>query len=195
MIATPNEISDYYHQEPIQLDEQEEEEEDEHETRQCSSQTSKRSSSASELFRRSSAYLRSKFDILRGGTTATTSHLDNTIIDTTRQPKKAIMKTTISIPMKSSSFTTSPILSTPTITQYPPKPLVYSPIEPIPTDTNTNQHQHHHIKPLLHRISMPLLRVYNDTANLTRHASFGRRRKSEPDSNTKKKLKRAKQQQ
>lgn len=106
------------------------------------------------------------------------------------------MKTTISIPSTNTRSSNNnnhpnnnnnfnPVLANPpTITQYPPKPLVYSPIDPIPN----NQHS---AKPLLHRISMPLLRVYND-ATITRHrsiTSFGRRRKSEPDHHTKRKLK------
>lgn len=78
-------------------------------------------------------------------------------------------------------------MTPPTITQYPPKPLVYSPIEPIPTMSNES-------KPLLHRISMPLMRVYNQDSPLTRNKSISslvtRRRKSEPDGHTKRKLRR-----
>ncbi|CAO3648271.1 unnamed protein product [Mucor hiemalis] len=201
IIMTPA-ISEYYNEEPVQLDDIEPiiESQQHNNKRYIPSQnsnatSSKRSSSASELFRRSSAFLRSKFDIFRAGKPEEEQEQEST--DHSRQPKKLMMKTTISIPSTNtitarSSF--SPLLSTPTITQYPPKPLVYSPIEPIP---NTSDKQN--AKPLLHRISMPLLRVYNDTTtNLTRNksiTSFGRRRKSEPDNNTKKKLKRAKQQQ
>jgi hypothetical protein len=79
------------------------------------------------------------------------------------------------------------VMTPPTITQYPPKPLVYSPIEPIPTMSNES-------KPLLHRISMPLMRVYNQDSPLTRNKSISslvtRRRKSEPDDHTKHKLRR-----
>ncbi len=177
------EISEYYNQEPIQLDDEQEDEPTRTATRYISSQhsniSSKRSSStASELFRKSSAFLKSKFT------------KKPTINNSTEEPpKKLIMKTTISIPSITNTTRSFPILSTPTITQYPPKPLVYSPIKPIPLNNNQIEQQ----KPLLHRISMPLLRVYNDTTtNLSRHTSFGRRRKSEPDNNTKKKLKRSK---
>jgi hypothetical protein len=40
----------------------------------------------------------------------------------------------------------------PIITHYPPKPLVYSPVEPLPE-------QEHSAKKILHRISLPLLRL------------------------------------
>jgi hypothetical protein len=149
--------------------------------------------------------LKSKFDLLRRNK----SQEDNLIatatntIDTNKQPTKFLMKTTISIPSaqqqysgtttaRSSYSPSLPPPNTTIITQYPPKPLVYSPIEPIiPSNTNDERTQ----KPLLHRLSMPLLRVYNDTStSLTRNRSItsfvssNRRRKSEPDNHTKRKL-------
>lgn len=222
IIMTPA-ISEYYDEEPVQLDDVESQPQQpnrNHNKRYIPSQnsnatSSKRSSSASELFRRSSAFLRSKFDLFRAGKPQEQQEDEEEEQEEVerdddnrpsmdhqhhprQQPKKLMMKTTISIPSTNtitarSSF--SPLLSTPaTITQYPPKPLVYSPIEPIPNTSSDEQNA----KPLLHRISMPLLRVYNDTTtNLTRNksiTSFGRRRKSEPDNNTKKKLKRASKQ-
>lgn len=134
--------------------------------------------------------------------------VDPATIDTSRPPTKLLMKTTITIPpapptqaptsgttTARSSYSPLPISNSTTtntttiITQYPPKPLVYSPIEPIiPTDNNEDTP-----KPLLHRISMPLLRVYNDTStSLSRNRSITsfvtkNRRKSEPDNHTKRK--------
>ncbi|KAG1113812.1 hypothetical protein G6F42_014358 [Rhizopus arrhizus] len=202
IITTPA-TNDYQYEEPIQLDQQEEEEEEiaaaarttEGSIRQRST-ASKRSSSASDLLRRSSAYLKSKFDLIKKNK----SHddyfndhhhhqHDNTPPDITDKPTKLFMKTTISIPSTTATKPNHTIASNPpTITQYPPKPLVYSPIEPIP-------HMQHESKTLLHRISMPLMRVYNqDNASLTRNKSItslvNRRRKSEPDQHTKRKLKR-----
>ncbi|EIE79477.1 hypothetical protein RO3G_04182 [Rhizopus delemar RA 99-880] len=62
----------------------------------------------------------------------------------------------------------------PTITHYPPKPLVYSPIEPLQPPSN---------KHLFHRLSMPLMKAYNHHSSDHR---FIRRRKSEPENKTKK---------
>ncbi|CAO0800463.1 unnamed protein product [Mucor circinelloides] len=202
IITTPA-TNDYQYEEPIQLDQQEEEEEEiaaaarttEGSIRQRST-ASKRSSSASDLLRRSSAYLKSKFDLIKKNKSHDDyfndhhhHHHDNTPPDITDKPTKLFMKTTISIPSTTATKPNHTIASNPpTITQYPPKPLVYSPIEPIP-------HMQHESKTLLHRISMPLMRVYNqDNASLTRNKSItslvNRRRKSEPDQHTKRKLKR-----
>lgn len=148
--------------------------------------------------RRSSAYLKSKFDLIKKNKSHDDyfndhhhqhHHHDNTPLDITDKPTKLFMKTTISIPSTTATKPNHTIASNPpTITQYPPKPLVYSPIEPIP-------HMQHESKTLLHRISMPLMRVYNqDNPSLTRNKSItslvNRRRKSEPDQHTKRKLKR-----
>ncbi|GAA5797310.1 hypothetical protein EDC94DRAFT_524993 [Helicostylum pulchrum] len=198
-------ILDYYDQEPIQLDDEihqvptRQTQESSHYSQtttsyQSNNTTGKRSVSASDLLRKSSAFLKLKFDSLKKNKSQGDQIIiDNNNIDNNTSPTKLLMKTTISIPSTTTATTTatarassfSPVLTNPpTITQYPPKPLVYSPIDPIPT----NQHSS---KPLLHRISMPLLRVYNDTASISRHrsiTSFGRRRKSEPDDHTKRKL-------
>ncbi|KAI8079674.1 uncharacterized protein B0P05DRAFT_541550 [Gilbertella persicaria] len=151
-------------QEPIQLDYVDEPE----------PSHSKRSSSASDLLRRSSAYLKSKLDLLKK--------------KEEEKPTKMLMKTTISIPTAAKLRTTS-MPTPPTITQYPPKPLVYSPIEPIVQQTPQDH------KRLLHRISMPLMRVY-DHQSIPRNKSITsfvtRRRKSEPDDHTKRKLRRGK---
>ncbi|CAO3608030.1 unnamed protein product [Mucor fragilis] len=203
IITTPA-TNDYQFEEPIQLDQQEEEEEQEEmatagrtteDSIRQRSTASKRSSSASDLLRRSSAYLKSKFDLIKKNKSHDDyldhhHHLhDNTQIEVSDKPTKLFMKTTISIPSTTAAKPNHTIASNPpTITQYPPKPLVYSPIEPIP-------HMQHESKTLLHRISMPLMRVYNqDNASLTRNKSItslvNRRRKSEPDQHTKRKLKR-----
>lgn len=110
-------------------------------------------------------------------------HLQTT---TNNRQTKLYMKTTIAVPTTNNDtrqqldqISTTPNPTIPVITQYPPKPLVYSPVEPIPDNMLDQQ------KPLLHRISMPLLRVYHDTHSLTRNKSIAslvtRRRKSEPD--------------
>lgn len=187
---------DYYDGEPIQLDDEiqpvptrqtEESSYYSHNTTShhtTSHHSSKRSVSAGDLLRKSSAFLKSKFDSLKKNK----SQGDNLIhIDNHQSPTKLIMKTTISIPSTARSSTFSPVLTTktsPTITQYPPKPLVYSPIDPIPNNHTSSS------KPLLHRLSMPLIRVYNESTSLSRNrsiTSFGRRRKSEPDNHTKRK--------
>ncbi|GAA5807130.1 hypothetical protein MFLAVUS_000481 [Mucor flavus] len=189
-------ILDYYDQEPIQLDDEihqvptRQTQESSHYSQTTSyhsnNTTGKRSVSASDLLRKSSAFLKLKFDSLKKNKSQGDQIIiDNNIENNNRSPTKLLMKTTISIPSTARTSTFSPVLTNPpTITQYPPKPLVYSPVDPIPN----NQHSS---KPLLHRISMPLLRVYNDTASMSRHrsiTSFGRRRKSEPDDHTKRKL-------
>ncbi|CEP16920.1 hypothetical protein [Parasitella parasitica] len=196
IIATSAAI-DYQYEEPIQLDQQDEDEmimqaqvAPSDSTRQRST-ASKRSSSASDLFRRSSAYLRSKLDFIRKNKSHDEYYFKDhtrTPIDVAEKPTKLFMKTTISIPSIINTKPNSTLSSNPpTIMQYPPKPLVYSPIEPI-TDMN------HESKPLLHRISMPLMRVYNhENRSLTRNKSFAslmiRRRKSEPEQQPKRKLK------
>jgi hypothetical protein len=62
------------------------------------------------------------------------------------------------------TITTNPILP-PIITQYPPKPLKYSPVEPLPDisqqDDDDAASSVHHKKGYrtLHRLSLPLLRL------------------------------------
>ncbi|KAI8992378.1 hypothetical protein BDB01DRAFT_778265 [Pilobolus umbonatus] len=133
--------------------------------------TGTRRRSAGDLLRRSSAFLRTKFDQLKKN--GTKSH-DNLRKD--MPPTKVIMKTTIQLnnnsyqPSTSSRSVSSSLMRPPTITQYPPKPLVYSPVEPIGDEP---------IKPLLHRISMPLMRKSpTNVPPLTDH----QRRKSDIDS-------------
>lgn len=63
----------------------------------------------------------------------------------------------------------SPI-SPPIITQYPPKPLHYSPVEPLPPETNSDMS--HHAR--LHRVSLPLLKF-----TTVQHTQ--RRRRSDSD--------------
>lgn len=190
---------DFYNEEPIQLDDEEIHPVPTRHTQESASyysqhtSSSRRSVTAGELLRKSSAFLKSKFDSLKK-TNTNKSQLDVSNPQTNGNgPTKLVMKTTISIPStttRASSLSPRggipPPTHSPAITQYPPKPLVYSPIEPIPPHTPTTSNTS---KPLLHRISMPLLRVYNETT-LSRHrsiTSFGRRRKSEPDDHTKRK--------
>lgn len=175
---------DYYNEEPIQLDDDDIQRVPTRHTEEStySRQSSRRSVSASDLLRKSSAFLKSKFDSLKK---TPTREQDPSI--SASSPTKLIMKTTISIPSTARSASnpvSPPSASSPALTQYPPKPLVYSPIEPIPVSTS---------KPLLHRLSMPLLKVYNDST-LSRHrsiTSFGRRRKSEPDHHSKRKARKS----
>ncbi|KAG2200656.1 hypothetical protein INT47_005812 [Mucor saturninus] len=200
---------DYYNEEPIQLDDDEIHPVPTRHTQESASyysqhSSSRRSVSAGDLLRKSSAFLKSKFDSLkksghsnRSGVDISSSGSQSNNNNHPNAPTKLVMKTTISIPStttRASSLSPRgggiPTTHSPAITQYPPKPLVYSPIEPIPPHTNTtNNNNNSTSKPLLHRLSMPLLRVYNETT-LSRHrsiTSFGRRRKSEPDDHTKRK--------
>ncbi|KAI8878230.1 hypothetical protein K501DRAFT_287974 [Backusella circina FSU 941] len=150
------------HEEPVRLDDIDDEE--------LNSVASVRRRSAGDLLRRSSAFFKSKFNQFK----ANRSH-DNL----SQPPTRVIMKTTISLgntlPYGNNSTPPSsiPPIRPPTITQYPPKPLVYSPVEPLPEEPKQ--------KTLLHRISMPLMRkaVYN--ASLDSRSSKQQRRQSESD--------------
>ncbi|OBZ89645.1 hypothetical protein A0J61_02303 [Choanephora cucurbitarum] len=159
-------------------------------------------SSASDLLRRSSAFLKSKFDAFKKhrpeDTPISIAPHQSTPALVSPQPNtratKVLMKTTIAIPSNHSGSThhSIPTPIPPTITQYPPKPLVYSPIEPIvqPDETPSDH------KRLLHRISMPLMRVYQHHESIPRNKSIttlsNRRRKSEPEDHTKRKIRRGK---
>ncbi|KAI9470876.1 MAG: hypothetical protein EXX96DRAFT_586045 [Benjaminiella poitrasii] len=190
LIQTPQSES-YSDQEPVQLDQIEEiqqQQQQQQKQQQSSNETSKRASTASDLLRRSSAYLKSKLELIKK-TNQNRSRSSSSSHHPELRPTKLLMKTTISIPSSTATKLTSTnpsssiIPSLTTITQYPPKPLVYSPIEPISDESPTQ-------KPLLHRISMPLMRVYNDSS-ISRHKSIAsfvnRRRKSEPDHHSHKK--------
>ncbi|KAI7899957.1 uncharacterized protein BX663DRAFT_519111 [Cokeromyces recurvatus] len=190
LIQTPQSSNDYSDQEPVQLDQIEEQQQQEQEQYNYkTSNTSKQSSTASAFLRRSSAYLKSKLDSIRKNNKPNHNDVQRP------KPTRLLMKTTISIPStvtkpKTNPSVIPPSLTTTTITQYPPKPLVYSPIEPIITPSEDKEST----KPLLHRISMPLIRVYHDSStSIIRHKSIAsfvnRRRKSEPDQRTKKKFK------
>ncbi|KAI8346194.1 hypothetical protein BD560DRAFT_411465 [Blakeslea trispora] len=164
--------------------------------------------SASDLLRRSSAFLKSKFDAWKkvkpDDPPISIAHRSTPALSLSpSQPKatKVLMKTTIAIPTTNTTVATgshsippapSVPTSPPTITQYPPKPLVYSPIEPMAQLDETPQDQ----KRLLHRISMPLMRVYQQHESISRNKSIttlsNRRRKSEPEDHTKRKIRRGK---
>ncbi|KAI7854751.1 hypothetical protein BDC45DRAFT_508017 [Circinella umbellata] len=135
----------------------------------------KRRRSAGDLLRRSSAFLRAKIESLRG---PSRSH-DNLQHDyhgmdededqrrhSIPPPSKIVVNTTIAIPQFNTTTVTSPnnhhhgnrflspvaaSIQPPVITQYPPKPLKYSPVEPIMLEENQKKSLHH-------RISMPVLR-------------------------------------
>ncbi|KAI8364328.1 hypothetical protein EDC96DRAFT_511340 [Choanephora cucurbitarum] len=175
-------------EEPIQLDEAEDTSyQPVTENKQDSSHLSNRpasSVSASDLLRRSSAFLKSKFDAFKKPSSTSLAQ-PNT------KATKVLMKTTIAIPSNPTYHHTIPTPTPPTITQYPPKPLVYSPIEPIVQPDEPSDH-----KRLLHRISMPLMRVYQHHESIPRNKSIttlsNRRRKSEPEDHTKRKIRRGK---
>ncbi|CAO3681909.1 unnamed protein product [Rhizopus stolonifer] len=126
-----------------------------------------RPTTASDLLRRSSAFLRSKFESFKGTGSKRSVHSSSSH----RPPSKVMMKTTITLqpPQKTVSAPFIP----PAITQYPPKPLVYSPVEPI--------HKSDQSKQLFHRISMPLLKSHHHSE----HPNRPTRRKSEPDNHNK----------
>lgn len=105
-----------------------------------------------------------------------------TTTTTTRNLSKIAINTTINMSTNNPSTTTTTsnnnnaILQPPIITQYPPKPLRYSPVEPLPDEhyagigtiisyplqqeieINLNENSHGQRK-LLHRLSLPLLRL------------------------------------
>jgi hypothetical protein len=87
------------------------------------------------------------------------------------------MKTTITL--QPQQQTVSAPFIPPTITQYPPKPLVYSPVEPMHEPITQS-------KQLFHRISMPLLKSSNQHHH-SEHPNTSRptRRRSEPDNQNK----------
>ncbi|KAI9264819.1 hypothetical protein BY458DRAFT_223240 [Sporodiniella umbellata] len=70
-------------------------------------------------------------------------------IDALRRPSRLMTKTTIHLQPSQEGVGQIPFVPLSRIV-YPPKPLVYSPIEPIKPPPTTNK--------LLHRLSMPLLR-------------------------------------
>ncbi|KAG1436194.1 hypothetical protein G6F56_013661 [Rhizopus delemar] len=103
-----------------------------------------RTSSAKTLLSKSSAFIKSKLFFKR--------------------PTKVMMKTTICLQPQQNTLST-PSIPQPTIV-YPPKPLVYSPVEPIEQEPTR----------LFHRFSMPLLK-----SNTSHH----HRRRSVPDNKNK----------
>ncbi|KAI8989566.1 hypothetical protein BDB01DRAFT_848727 [Pilobolus umbonatus] len=93
------------------------------------------------------------------------------------QLSKVAIRTTIIIPSynyadNTNTHYTTTTVQPPVITHYPPKPLKYSPIEPLPEYTGTT-------KKLLHRLSMPLLKLTTHNNENTRHVI--ERRRSDSD--------------
>ncbi|KAI8344285.1 hypothetical protein BC941DRAFT_497600 [Chlamydoabsidia padenii] len=126
-------------------------------------------------------------------------------------PTKIAVNTTISIPpppqqqRHSSLYHYTTTVQPPVITQYPPRPLKYAPVEPIsdddipyhnnstvstntPIHTNTNEQQslehksntHHHHHHHHHRISLPLFRMMKDPV-ISSSPSQHSRRSSDSD--------------
>ncbi|KAG0788470.1 hypothetical protein G6F57_008358 [Rhizopus arrhizus] len=143
------------------------------EIRDSDSNSRQRTSSASDLLKRSSAFLRSKFESLKSNKRSSTA----SFTPSHRQPTKVMMKTTITL--QPQQQTVSAPFIPPTITQYPPKPLVYSPVEPMHEPITQS-------KQLFHRISMPLLKSSNQHHH-SEHPNTSRptRRRSEPDNHNK----------
>ncbi|KAJ8662977.1 hypothetical protein O0I10_001153 [Lichtheimia ornata] len=152
----------------------------------------KRRRSAGDLLRRSSAYLRAKIDAFRGSTRSHDNLRERYSSTTTTppppppaaassSPSKLVVNTTIAIPQFNTSTQQSRFLSPaaaaiqpPVITQYPPKPLKYSPIDPPSDDTSSssrhgNNKRHHGI--IQHRISLPALRVVGRASGEPRRRS------------------------
>jgi hypothetical protein len=117
--------------------------------------------------------LRSKFESLKSNKRSSTA----SSTPSHRQPTKVMMKTTITL--QPQQQTVSAPFIPPTITQYPPKPLVYSPVEPMHEPITQS-------KQLFHRISMPLLKSSNQHHH-SEHPNTSRptRRRSEPDNHNK----------
>ncbi|KAI7885513.1 hypothetical protein K492DRAFT_234059 [Lichtheimia hyalospora FSU 10163] len=143
----------------------------------------KRRRSAGDLLRRSSAYLRAKIDAFRGSTRSHDNlrerYSSTTSPPPSSSPSKLVVNTTIAIPQFNTSTQQSRFLSPaaaaiqpPVITQYPPKPLKYSPIDPPSDDTSSSsRHGKRHHGIIQHRISLPALRVVGRASGEPRRRS------------------------
>ncbi|KAL0088451.1 hypothetical protein J3Q64DRAFT_1635364 [Phycomyces blakesleeanus] len=110
--------------------------------------------SAGDLLRRSSAYFKSKLDAFK----PTRQDLFSLSSTSLPPPAKIAINTTIAIPQfqhnthhqtqQATLHAHFGAIKPPVISQYPPKPLRYSPVDP-PNDDH---------RPIVHRISLPLLR-------------------------------------
>ncbi|KAI9273115.1 hypothetical protein BDA99DRAFT_533936 [Phascolomyces articulosus] len=134
----------------------------------------RRRSSAGELLRRSSAYLRAKWRILRS------EESNFSTASLPAPPSKIAINTTISIPHFHNSNNNTinnsnsqqqqlpsaihyATVQPPVITQYPPKPLVYAPVEPMEDVYQEDHHQQQQKqRKALHRISLPILSVHRN---------------------------------
>ncbi|KAG0170200.1 hypothetical protein DFQ28_002402 [Apophysomyces sp. BC1034] len=161
--------------------------------------------SAGELLRRSSAYLRAKFEALKHETSAVpipvpdqhqraffrkshpvsrgihhpNDHDDADVFESISSlppPAKIAINTTISIPQFSAATSMHyASVQPPVITQYPPKPLKYSPVEPSSSPLTSPQPAQTLPMPSSrpkHRVSLPLL---------NRHHNASERRRSDSD--------------
>lgn len=143
----------------------------------------KRRRSAGDLLRRSSAYLRAKIESFRGSTRSHDNlrerYSSTTPTPPSSSPSKLVVNTTIAIPQFNMSTQQSRFLSPaaaaiqpPIITQYPPKPLKYSPIDPPSDDTSSSsRHGKRHHGSIQHRISLPVLRVVGRASGEPRRRS------------------------
>ncbi|KAG2220081.1 hypothetical protein INT45_007325 [Circinella minor] len=152
-----------------QDDEDDEEEEDDDDN----DEKIRQRSSAGNLLRRSSAYLRAKWRILRS------EESNYSTCSLPSPPSKIAINTTISIPhfhhlnnqqqqqqqQQQQPLMNYTIVQPPVITQYPPKPLVYAPVELIEDlyqedhqlQQQSNSHHRQQQHKSLHRISLPIL--------------------------------------
>ncbi|CAO3592888.1 unnamed protein product [Absidia cylindrospora] len=132
-----------------------------------------RRSSAGDLLRRSSAFFKATLDHtwknisrsnenLRGKENLQQQESQENAETTPSLPATVAINTTITLPItKKASQSSFPPLQPPVISQYPPKPLQYSPVTPTdhtdPPISSHNKSGTRH-KTLIHRISMPALR-------------------------------------
>ncbi|KAI9265357.1 hypothetical protein EDC94DRAFT_604632 [Helicostylum pulchrum] len=90
---------------------------------------------------------------------------------------KIAINTTISIsPNNINNQYTDNMIQAPIITQYPPKPLKYSPVEPLPAEAYAGSDQHTRNRNTLKRLSLPLLKLTAASQTTTAGNTLHRRR-------------------
>ncbi|ORZ08649.1 hypothetical protein BCR42DRAFT_424620 [Absidia repens] len=132
-----------------------------------------RRTSAGDLLRRSSAFFKATLDHtwknisrsndnLRDKENLQQQESQENAETTPSLPATVAINTTITLPItKKASQSSFPPLQPPVISQYPPKPLQYSPVTPTDSSTDSPVSSHNNgtrQKTLIHRISMPALR-------------------------------------
>ncbi|KAI8097106.1 uncharacterized protein BX664DRAFT_325579 [Halteromyces radiatus] len=135
------------------------------------SRKTNRRSSAGDLLRRSSAFFRATLDHTWKNISRSHDNLRNKeqhhqeeenndmISDTPALPATIAINTTITLPItRKSSQHSFPPLQPPVISQYPPKPLHYSPVSLTNNHDLISSNDDPSRKTLIHRISMPALR-------------------------------------